>query len=73
MTRSSARANDDDALVRVAYQCRPEVTWGEETRPLAGRTLEEAFALENLIWCQAKARKPLQLGLPSLKIRISQH
>lgn len=59
-----ARANDDDALVRVAYQCRADVTWREETQPLAGRTLEEAFALENLTWCQDKARKPLQLRIP---------
>jgi len=58
-----ARANDNDALVRVAYQCPTEVTWGLETLTLAGRTLEEAFALENLTWCQDKARKPLQLRI----------
>ena len=46
--------------------------------PLAGRTLEEAFALENLEWCQNKDRKPLQLriakanekNLPTLAERI---
>ena len=73
-----ARANDHDALVRVAYQCRTDVTWGGETLPLAGRTLEEAFALENLEWCQNKDRKPLQLriakanekNLPTLAERI---
>ena len=58
-----ARTNDNDALVRVAYQCPTEVTWGLETLTLAGRTLEEAFALENLTWCQDKARKPLQLRI----------
>jgi predicted ATP-dependent endonuclease of OLD family len=58
-----ARMNDNDALVRVAYQCPTEVTWGLETLMLAGRTLEEAFALENLTWCQDKARKPLQLRI----------
>lgn len=58
-----ARANDNDALVRVAYQCRTDVTWGGETQALAGRTLEEAFALENLEWCQDKDRKPLQLRI----------
>ncbi|PVX83202.1 ATP-dependent nuclease [Paraburkholderia unamae] len=58
-----ARANDNDALVRVAYQCRTDVTWGGETLALAGRTLEEAFALENLEWCQHKDRKPLQLRI----------
>ncbi|WP_186037712.1 ATP-dependent nuclease [Burkholderia gladioli] len=58
-----ARTEDNDALVRVAYQCRTDVTWGEETLALAGRTLEEAFALENLEWCQDKNRKPLQLRI----------
>ncbi|HEU0152217.1 MAG TPA: ATP-dependent endonuclease [Arenimonas sp.] len=56
-----ARTDNNDALVRVAYQCRTDVTWGGETLALAGRTLEEAFALENLEWCQDKKRKPLQL------------
>lgn len=58
-----ARTNVNDALVRVAYQCPTEVTWGRETMALAGRTLEEAFALENLAWCQDMARKPLQLRI----------
>lgn len=58
-----ARSDDNDALVRVAYQCRTDVTWGGETLALAGRTLEEAFALENLEWCQDKNRKPLQLRI----------
>lgn len=58
-----ARANHNDALVRVAYQCRTDVTWGEDTAALAGRTLEEAFALENLEWCQHKDRRPLQLRI----------
>jgi predicted ATP-dependent endonuclease of OLD family len=58
-----ARANDNDALVRVAYQCRTDVTWGGETLALAGRTLEEAFALENLEWCQDKDRRALQLRI----------
>lgn len=59
-----ARVNDGDALVRVAYQCRVATTWGGETLAMAGRTLEEAFALENLAWCQDSARKPLQLRIP---------
>ncbi|MCZ0738565.1 ATP-dependent nuclease [Phreatobacter sp. AB_2022a] len=58
------RANDNDALVRVAYQCRTDVTWREEIIALAGRTLEEAFALENLAWCQDMERKSLQLRIP---------
>ena len=59
-----ARAGDGTALVRVAYQCRTEVTWEEETLALAGRTLEEAFALENLAWCQAADRRDLGLRIP---------
>lgn len=58
------RASDNDALVRVAYQCRTDVTWREETIALAGRTLEEAFALENLAWCQDMEHKSLQLRIP---------
>ncbi|WP_159876089.1 ATP-dependent nuclease [Aquitalea denitrificans] len=58
-----ARTSDNDALVRVAYQCQTDVTWGGETLALAGRTLEEAFALENLEWCQNRNRNPLQLRI----------
>lgn len=61
--KTQARANENDALVRVAYQCRTDVTWGGNTLSLAGRTFEEAFALENLDWCQHKDRKPLQLRI----------
>ena len=63
------RANDNEALVRVAYQCRTNVTWGEDTMALAGRTLEEAFALENIAWCQDVARKSLQLRIPKSGVK----
>lgn len=62
--KTQPRLGDRDALVRVAYQCPVEVSWGDETEALAGRTLEEAFALENLVWCQALERRPLQLRIP---------
>jgi hypothetical protein len=29
-------------------------TWGTDTLELKSRTLEEAFAYENLVWCQKK-------------------
>lgn len=61
--KTQVRVDDNDALVRVAYQCRTNVTWGEDTAALAGRTLEEAFALENLEWCQHKDRRALQLRI----------
>lgn len=59
------------ARVRVAYQIRRNVTWMDETRSLAGRTLEESFALENLAWCQDEARQNLGLyirGSQSLRL-----
>jgi hypothetical protein len=58
------RAGEGTALVRVAYQYRTAVTWREETLQLAGRTLEEAFALENLPWCQANEQRDLGLRIP---------
>lgn len=58
-----ARVHDNDALVHVAFQCCTDVTWGGETAALAGRTLKEAFALENIEWCQHKDRRPLQLRI----------
>ncbi|MEU7408505.1 ATP-dependent endonuclease [Streptomyces sp. NPDC042638] len=47
--------------IRVAYQTRQAVVWGTERSVLAGRTLEEAFALENLSWSQDQARKIIGL------------
>lgn len=61
--KTQARGEHSEAIVRVAYQCRTNVTWAGETKALAGRTLEEAFALENLAWCQDISRKPLQLRI----------
>lgn len=61
--KTQPRVLGGDALVRVAYQCQTEVTWSGETQKLAGRTLEEAFALENLQWSQNKDRKLLRLAI----------
>lgn len=65
--KTQVRANESDALVRVAYQCPVGVTWGGETMMLTGRTLEEAFALENISWSQDEERKPLQLVIAHAK------
>lgn len=43
---------DGGAHVMVTYQCPVSATWGDDTRELRSRTLEEAFAYENLVWCQ---------------------
>lgn len=50
--------------VRVAYQVPTNVTWSNaETVSLCGRTLEEAFGLENATWCQATAQRHVGLKL----------
>lgn len=49
--------------VRVAYQVPTDVTWNGTTANLCGRTLEEAFGLENAAWCQDAAHRHLGLKL----------
>lgn len=51
------------AEVRVAYQTKVSVTVGSATAQLCGRTLEEAFGLENADWCQAEANRSVGLKL----------
>lgn len=51
------------ALVRVAYQVRIPVTVGEVTESICGRTLEEAFGLENAGWAQEKENRGVGLRL----------
>ena len=53
------------AAVHVCYQTRVTVTRGEESIELTGRTLEEAFAYENLVWCQELANKDLKVRVKS--------
>ncbi len=53
--------DNSTAHVRVAYQTRQPVAWNGEESQLAARTLEEAFALENLDWVQELRRKSLKL------------
>lgn len=47
--------------VLVAYQRETVVKWNEEEARIAGRTLEEAFALENAEWCQQEDKNHLGL------------
>lgn len=49
--------------VRVAYQTLQPASWGGVTENVAGRTLEEAFALQNLEWSQHLDRRPLRLRI----------
>ena len=65
--------SDDDKVVateeehgghiRVAYQTLIAATWGGTTEMLAGRTLEEAFALQNLEWIHYDAGQDLKLSV----------
>lgn len=52
--RLQAPSTDGGAHVMVTYQCPVNATWGTDTLELKSRTLEEAFAYENLVWCQKK-------------------
>lgn len=51
------------AYVRVAYQTPTQVTVQGQTLSRCGRTLEEAFGLENAIWCQDVANASIGLKL----------
>jgi len=51
------------AHVRVAYQTKVQVTIGNVTAELCGRTLEEAFGLENAGWCQDEKNAAVGLKL----------
>lgn len=56
-------AEGSTAAVRVAYQTKVSVTVGPATALLSGRTLEEAFGLENSDWCQLEANRAVGLKL----------
>ncbi|WP_144636067.1 AAA family ATPase [Bordetella genomosp. 13] len=58
-----ALASATDAHVRVAYQTPIPVTVEGNTVERCGRTLEEAFGLENAAWCQAAANRRIGLKL----------
>lgn len=50
-------------LVRVAYQTNESVSWQGVQEVRAGRTLEEAFALQNLDWTQSVDGEDLGLRI----------
>ncbi len=54
---------DGKAHVRVAYQTKVEVTVGQSTAELCGRTLEESFGLDNADWCQDEKNASVGLRL----------
>lgn len=59
--RLQAPTANGGAHVMVTYQMPVSATWGAETLQLKSRTLEEAFAYENLVWCQKKEHHELGL------------
>lgn len=61
--KASADADGSPGLVRVAYQTNESVTWQGKSEVRAGRTLEEAFALQNLDWTQGNDGKHLGLKI----------
>lgn len=61
--KAPADADGLPGSVRVAYQTGEPVTWGGQTAIRAGRTLEEAFALQNLDWTQSVDGKSLGLKI----------
>jgi predicted ATP-dependent endonuclease of OLD family len=59
--RLQSPTENGGAHVMVTYQRPVNVTWGKETIELKSRTLEEAFAYENLTWCQKKEHHSIKL------------
>jgi len=64
-SRTQNRADNGLAAVQVCYQTTVAVVRGEENQQLTGRTLEEAFAFENLVWCQDISNKDLKIRVRS--------
>lgn len=59
--RVQAPTADGGAYVMVTYQRPVNATWGTDTLELKSRTLEEAFAYENLAWCQKEEHREVGL------------
>ena len=59
--RTQNRPENGGDLVRVVYQCEVEAAWRGEVARVTGRTLEEAFAIDNLTWSQDADRADLKL------------
>lgn len=64
-SKTQVRADNTSATVHVCYQTQVTVTRGEDELQLTGRTLEEAFVFENLVWSQDIANKDLKIRVKS--------
>jgi hypothetical protein len=63
--KTQTHEDTGNAIAYVCYQTQVTVTRGIENLQLTGRTLEEAFAFENLVWSQDIANKDLKLRVKS--------
>lgn len=61
--REKETPQEGKTRVRVTYQTPVPVAWNGQNAELAGRTLEEAFGLENAAWCQSVDQRKLGLRL----------
>ncbi|CAA2137793.1 ATP-dependent nuclease [Methylobacterium bullatum] len=61
--KSEPLAGSETVLVRIAYQTPVSVSWEGQNAMLCGRTLEEAFGLDNAMWCQAPDQRTMGLKL----------
>jgi predicted ATP-dependent endonuclease of OLD family len=61
--RTQICPNNVRSLIRVTYQTQVTLTWQNTTATRIGRTLEEAFAFENLDWCQDQQHADLKLRI----------
>lgn len=59
--RTSPKAQGARGSIHVTYQGLTNVSWNDKTTKQAARTLEEAFALENLSWVQNSANGAIGL------------
>jgi predicted ATP-dependent endonuclease of OLD family len=61
--RTSPRADTARGRIHVTYQEAVDVSWAGATGRRASRTLEEAFALDNLSWTQNEANRAIGLDV----------
>lgn len=59
------------ATIYVTFQRKVNVKWEGNTTKVVGRTLEEAFGLENIDWCQSENGKHVGLKLKGKPADIS--
>lgn len=69
--RTQIKSDTCPATVSISYQTPSKIVWKKEEANITGRTLEEAFALENLEWCQKEENKKIGLRVVIKKRELS--